>query len=37
MTEEEANQILNNQLSLLKKRKPRFSGVTLEKFKSYSF
>ena len=37
MTEEEANQILNNQLSLLKKRKPRFKAVTLEQFKSYSF
>ena len=37
MTEEEANQILNNQLSLLKKRKHRFKGVTLEQFKSYSF
>ena len=37
MTEGEANQILNNQLSLLKKRKPRFRTVTLEQFKSYSF
>ena len=35
MTEGEANQILNNQLSLLKKRKPRFRTVTLEQFKSY--
>ena len=37
MTEEEANQILNNQLLLLKKRMPRFSAFSLEKLKSFSF
>ena len=37
MSEEEANKILTNQLLLLKRRKPRFSGITLDKLKSYSF
>ena len=37
MAEEEANQILNNQLLLLKRRMPRFSGFSLEKLKSFSF
>ena len=37
MTKEEANQILKNQLSLLKMRYHRFKGLTLENLKSYSF
>lgn len=37
MTMEEANQILNNQLLLLKRRYHRFNRLTLEKFESYSF
>ena len=37
ISEEEANQILNNQLKLLQKRNNRFQLVTLEKFIAYSF
>ena len=37
MTEKEADIILNNQLILLKKRKPQFSNLTLEQLKNYSF
>ena len=36
MTDNEANQILNNQLILLKKRRARFKNITLEKFIFYS-
>ena len=36
MTKVEADGILNNQLNLLKKRKPKFKYLTLENFKSYS-
>ena len=36
MTEEEANIILENQLNLLKKRKPRFRRVSLENFKFFN-
>ena len=35
MTEQEADIILNNQLNLLKKRKPRFRRVNLENFKFF--
>ena len=37
VTRKEAKQILNNQLSLLKRRYPCFNLLTLEKFESYSF
>ena len=37
VTKKEAKQILNNQLSLLKRRYPCFNLLTLEKFESYSF
>ena len=37
VTRKEAKQILNNQLSLLKRRYPCFNRLTLEKFESYSF
>ena len=37
VTKKEAKQILNNQLSLLKRRYPCFNRLTLEKFESYSF
>ena len=36
MSDKEAEQILINQLQLLKRRKPEFYGFTLEKLKSYS-
>ena len=36
ITDDEANQILNNQLLLLKKRRTFFKNITLEKFKYYS-
>ena len=36
ITDDEANQILNNQLILLKKRRARFKNITLEKFIFYS-
>ena len=36
ITDEEANQILNNQLKLLKKRRTIFKNITLEKFMFYS-
>ena len=36
MTDDEANQILNNQLILLKKRRVFFKNLTLEKFMFYS-
>ena len=36
MTDDEANQILNNQLILLKKRRAFFKNLTLEKFMFYS-
>ena len=35
MTEDEANIILENQLMLLKKRRPRFRRIKLEKFKHF--
>ena len=35
MTEQEADIILNNQLNLLKKRRPRFRRVNLENFKFF--
>ena len=37
ITEEEADNILNNQLKLLQKRIPRYHNVSLEQFKSFSF
>ena len=36
VTRKEAKQILNNQLSLLKRRYPCFNRLTLEKVESYS-
>ena len=37
ITEEEAEQILNNQLKLIHLRLPNFKHITLEQLKSYSF
>ena len=37
ITEKEANTILNNQLILLRKRKPIFKNLTLEQLKNFSF
>jgi len=37
LTEEEAKTIIHNQLQIFRKRKLRFSGLSFEKFESYSF
>ena len=37
LSKEEAENIINNQFYLLKKRIPQLSNITLEQFKSYSF
>jgi len=37
ITEHEANEILNNQLNLLKMRKNKFANLTIEKMKYFSF
>ena len=37
LTEEEAKTIIHNQLQIFRKRNLRFSGLSFEKFESYSF